>query len=228
VGWIDAAAPGAGFGRGILETAEPDGAPIPAPTARALAVPFDLPHLALNPLTVRLFNAAYWRRVPRAGRTRLLPAATFLWPLDRLRNWNRVYGRRGFIQFQCVLPHASARDGLRALLQAAAGRASPLAVLKRMGEGRAGMLSFPRAGCTLALDFPRAPGIEMLHARLVAVTLDHGGRTYLAKDSLLDPLSFRRMYPELPEFQSILHRIDPDARFTSDMAQRLRLRETSP
>lgn len=226
VGWIDAAARGAALGRGILETAEPE--PVLLPDSdRALRVPIDFPEFALNPLSVRAFNALYWRRVKPAGRERQVHFRKFLYPLDAIHEWNRIYGERGFHQFQCVVPFAEGERALRKLLEviAVTGRASFLAVLKRMGEGRAGYLSFPRPGYTLALDFPAAPGIDTLYARLTAIVLDYGGRVYLAKDALLDAGHFRRMYPEFAAFREVVREVDPEAAIQSDMARRLRLRE---
>jgi decaprenylphospho-beta-D-ribofuranose 2-oxidase len=231
VGWIDGIARGGALGRGILEEAEPEpAAELPKLRSRAIGMPVDLPGFALNPMAVALFNAAYYRRVPAAGRERLTPYARFLYPLDSIRQWNRIYGRGGFYQFQCVLPDASAPQGLRRMLEeiSAAGRASFLAVLKTLGgEGR-GYLSFPVRGYTLALDFPRRPGVEELMARLERLTLEHGGRIYLAKDAVLSPEGFRRMYPRLPEYQAVLDRIDPERRLNSDMARRLKIRERLP
>ena len=159
-----------------------------------------------------------------------MPYARFLYPLDSIGQWNRIYGRGGFYQFQCVLPDATAPLGLRRMLEeiSAAGRASFLAVLKTLGgEGR-GFLSFPMRGFTLALDFPRRPGVEDLLARLERLTLDHGGRIYLAKDAALSPEGFRRMYTRLPEFEAVLDRVDPERRLNSDMARRLKIRERAP
>src|SRR5690606_9954187 len=189
VGWIDALARGKRLGRGILELAEPaeSAAAPPARKARTRRVPRDLPGSVLDPAGIARFNEAYYRRVPAAGRERLVPYEKFLYPLDALHDWNRIYGRRGFYQFQCVLPDAEAAPGLRALLEtvSAARGASFLAVLKTLGgEGR-GHLSFPRRGYTLALDFPRGPGVDELMRRLERLTLDHGGRIYLAKDACL-------------------------------------------
>ena len=181
----------------------------------------------MNGATVGLFNAAYYRRVPESGRERLASYRRFLYPLDSIARWNHIYGRRGFYQFQCVLPEASAPRGLRRMLEdvANAGRASFLAVLKTLGADGKGFLSFPMRGFTLALDFPRRPGVEELLARLERLTLDHGGRVYLAKDAMLSPDGFRAMYSRLPEFQTVLDEVDPDRRLNSDMARRLRIRE---
>jgi decaprenylphospho-beta-D-ribofuranose 2-oxidase len=226
VGWIDGTATGAALGRGILETAELTGGPV-APPARAKTVPVDFPAFALNPLTVRAFNAAYFRRVPAQGRVRSVPLGQFLYPLDAIHGWNRIYGRRGFHQFQCVVPFIDGGLVLRDLLTviARSRQASFLAVLKRMGAGRSGFLSFPMPGFTLALDFPRGDGVEALYARLCAMVLEAGGRVYLAKDALLSAADFRLMYPEFDDFRAVLRDIDPAARMRSDMARRLRLHD---
>jgi decaprenylphospho-beta-D-ribofuranose 2-oxidase len=158
---------------------------------------------------------------------RAVHAARFLYPLDAIHGWNRIYGKRGFYQFQCVVPFAGGDAVLRNLLGviAASRQASFLAVLKRMGPGRAGFLSFPMAGYTLALDFPRAAGVEALYARLCAMTMEAGGRVYLGKDALLQPGDFRRMYPEFADYQAVLRDVDPGGRMQSGMARRLRLQE---
>jgi len=227
VGWIDALARGRHLGRGILETAEPadDGPPIGA--RRRPRMPLDAPGFALNPLTVAAFNRAYIGRVPAAGRERLLAVDRFFHPLDAIGDWNRVYGRRGFRQFQCVLPEASARDGLRRLLEtiATARAASFLAVIKTLGgEGR-GHLSFPMRGVTLALDFPRRAAVDDLLGRLERITRDGGGRVYLAKDACLSAQGFAAMYPRLDDFRAVLARVDPEARIQSDLARRLSIRD---
>ncbi len=230
VGWIDGCARGGALGRGILETAEASGGACRGAAPRAgMRVPFDFPALALNPTSIAAFNALYYRRAPAAGRLATVPYSTFFYPLDALRDWNRIYGRRGFHQFQNVVPFASGPKALRELLEviAASRRASFLAVLKRLGPAApdAGPLSFPQAGYTLALDFPAGPGIEALYAELVAITLRHGGRVYLAKDALLTAEAFRNMYPRWGEFRELLERVDPKRHLQSDMSRRLRLRE---
>jgi decaprenylphospho-beta-D-ribofuranose 2-oxidase len=226
VAWIDGTATGRHLGRGILETAEPGGATDrPAPPGRRITIPFDFPALALNPLSVRAFNALYYRRVPKGGRTDIVHVGKFLYPLDALLRWNRIYGRRGFYQFQCVLPFEGAAGALRDLLElvARSRRASFLSVLKRMGPGRAGYLSFPRPGLTLALDFPARDGMEAFYAKLVERVLAYEGRIYLAKDALLTGEAFARMYPEWPACRAVLERVDPEGRMQSDMRRRLGL-----
>ena len=169
------------------------------------------------------FNALYWRRVPKDGRERRLAYDRFLYPLDAIADWNRLYGRRGFHQFQALLPEPR---GVRALLEACAASraASFLAVLKTMGREGAGLLSFGGRGHTLALDFPAGRGIDELLGRLEHLVLDHGGRVYLAKDSRLSAASFAAMYPRLPEFREILVEVDPEGRMRSDLARRLDIR----
>ena len=234
VGWIDGTARGRSLGRGILETAEPATETLPVRPRRDLRVPFDFPGWALNPASIGLFNRLYFRNAPKAGRTRLLPAQKFFYPLDAIDGWNRIYGARGFHQFQNVVPFAGGAEALRALLEVVtqSRRASFLAVLKRLGPGRvppsrAGHLSFPQPGYTLALDFPAGPGIEDLYARLVGITLRHGGRVYLAKDALLGADAFRAMYPLWPDFRAVLERVDPQRRLQSDMSRRLGLRDAA-
>jgi decaprenylphospho-beta-D-ribofuranose 2-oxidase len=225
VGWIDGTARGGALGRGILEVAEPVAGDLAMPSARQAAVPVDFPGFALNPLSVAAFNAVYARRVPREGRTRTVHLAKFLYPLDAIHGWNRIYGKRGFYQFQCVVPYETGPAALRDLLEVigASRQGSFLAVLKRMGPGRAGYLSFPMAGYTLALDFPNNPGIEALYAQLCKITLDAGGRVYLGKDALLTPHMFRLMYPEFASYQRLLADIDPARHMQSAMARRLDL-----
>jgi len=227
VGWIDALATGASLGRGILETAEPaTGAGFSWREKRTHSAPFDFPGFTINSYSVKAFNALYLRRVPKQGRIRLKSYEEFFYPLDAISHWNRIYGGRGFHQFQCVVPYSNGAKAIRRLLEsiAASQAASPLTVLKRLGPGRAGCLSFPIEGYTLALDFPNRAGTETLYRALVNITLDYGGRIYLAKDALLSAEAIPRMYPELDRFRAIVDEIDPDARFQSDMSRRLNLR----
>jgi decaprenylphospho-beta-D-ribofuranose 2-oxidase len=227
VGWIDALARGGRMGRGVLETAEfaPAGSAVLS-AEKTRAVPLDFPTFALNPLSVRAFNALYYRRVPVSGRERVVPFRKFLYPLDAIHHWNRIYGKPGFYQFQCVIPDARARDALAALLSeiARGGSASFLAVLKTLGREGRGYLSFPMRGYTLALDFPRRAGTEDLIRRLEAITVANGGRVYLAKDALLSPEALRAMYPKIPQLEAVLARIDPQGKISSDMARRLALK----
>ncbi|MBL8807071.1 MAG: FAD-binding oxidoreductase [Rhodospirillales bacterium] len=224
VGWIDALASGRSLGRGIFETAEFVPGPA-APARKPLRIPFDLPGFALSAPGVRAFNAVYWRRVPKAGREGLRGLDTFFYPLDRLADWHRLYGRRGFYQFQSVVPDGAALRAVREMLEtvASAGNASFLAVLKTLGgEGR-GLLSFPMRGVTLALDIPRAAGAVELMARLERISREAGGRIYLAKDAAMSAATFAATYPGLPAFEAALARFDPQGRFASDQSRRLQI-----
>ena len=228
VGWIDALARGRNLGRGVVEAADP-ALPVAGERyaeARRRRLPFDLPSLALNPRSIAAFNGLYWRRVPTAGRSRRLAYDRFLYPLDAIADWNRMYGRRGFHQFQALLPQDTSREAVRDLLATCAQSraASFLAVLKTMGREGAGLLSFGGRGHTLALDFPAGAGIDDLLLHLERLVLDHGGLVYLAKDSRLTAAGFAAMYPRLPEFRRILEDVDPAGRMTSDLARRLAIR----
>ncbi len=232
VGWIDALASGASLGRGIVESADPglaqEGERYREPRRRS--VPFDFPAFVLNPLTIGAFNACHWRSVPKRGRERRVAYDRFLYPLDAINGWNRLYGRRGFHQFQCLLPEANSRNALRSILETCVGSraASFLGVLKTMGQEGTGLLSFGGRGHTLALDFPARPGIGDLLTRLERMVLDHGGRIYAAKDSHLSAANFAAMYPKLPEFRAILAEVDPERRMMSDLARRLDIRGGNP
>jgi decaprenylphospho-beta-D-ribofuranose 2-oxidase len=226
VGWIDATAKGAALGRGILEEAEIASHVPEIRLAPARSVPLDAPGFALSAPVVRAFNAAYFRRVPEAGRRIDRAMQDFFFPLDRIHDWNRLYGKKGFHQFQCVLPEADAGDILHGMLVkiAASGLASPLAVLKKMGAGRAGMLSFPMEGYTLAVDFRNRPATAPLLRELEKMTLAAGGRIYFAKDALARADSMAAMYDELDAWRGLVNAADPDRAFETDLVRRLGLR----
>lgn len=225
VGWIDGLASGRSLGRGILETADHIEDPQPLRRRWRAHMPVDLPELAFNSWSIGLFNQLYYHRIPARGRERRLDLAQFFYPLDAITDWNRMYGRRGFVQFQCVIPDAEARAALHALLSAisASGLASFLAVIKTLGRAGLGCLSFPAPGITLALDFPVRDNTPALLARLHGITADHGGRIYLAKDSCVPAELLPQMYPRLTQFRCVLGQVDPQRRMRSDMSNRLQL-----
>lgn len=227
VGWIDAMARGRSLGRGIMEAADDSQGATDAPMGKRTRMPTEMPGFAMNRLSIGLFNALYYHRLPfGGGRERQVPMTQFLYPLDSIEDWNLLYGKRGFYQFQCVLPEAESAVGMRKLMEAIseAGTGSFLAVLKSMGKWGRGHLSFPMPGFTLALDFPAKPGVTELLARLERITLDHGGRIYLAKDGAMSAESFAQMYPRLDDFRAVLDRIDPNRVMDSDMSRRLKIR----
>ncbi|HDR29347.1 D-arabinono-1,4-lactone oxidase, partial [Rhodovulum sp.] len=229
VGWVDATARRKRLGRGILEEGELLDGSRPGPVRRAKAVPLDAPGLLLSWPVIRLFNRWRLSRIPDSGRKRIRALDEFFFPLDALEDWNRLYGKRGFHQFQCVVPQDAA-PALREILAAIAksGIASPLAVLKRMGPGRAGHLSFPMAGYTLAVDLPaRKTRAAPLYARLEDMVQAAGGRLYLAKDALARPGTIAAMYPELDDWRAEIARADPEGHMTTDLMRRLKLRSAA-
>ena len=226
VGWIDGTATGSALGRGILEEAELSGGPDKVRGLPAVPVPINLPGFALSAPTVKSFNALYWRKVPAKGRTHVMPIAAHVFPLDKLHDWYKLYGKRGFHQFQCVVPLENA-SVLKEIVQkiARSGLASPLAVIKRMGAGRAGMLSFPREGYTLAIDFPARDKAANLIVELEAMTVEAGGRLYLGKDALATGDQIKAMYPEWEAWAAEADKADPEGVLITDIVRRLQLRE---
>lgn len=229
VGWIDCLSSGPALGRGYLTKgrwAEPHEAPAepPAPKRR-ITVPFDLPAFLLNPLTVRVFNQLLWSSHLDQVRTGIRHPESFFYPLDMIRAWNRLYGRAGFTQYQCVLPD----DGLGAAPRArrflelltGLGGASFLCVIKDCGEEGEGLLSFPRPGISIALDIPHRAGTQELVDRLNELVIAEGGRIYLTKDAFTRPEHFRAMEPRLPEFERIRRLWDPEGRLASRQSRRI-------
>ena len=212
VAWVDCLGRGKQLGRGLLHRA--NHAPADGGGARGrsprLTVPFTPPISLVNGASLRILNTAYYHR-QRAHRGSLEHFQSFFYPLDGILHWNRLYGPRGLYQYQCVVPLAVGRDATAALLQAIArsGLGSFLAVLKLFGGlNSSGMLSFPREGITLALDFPnRGERLERLFRELDAIVVEAGGRLYPAKDGRMPGSLFRSGYPRWAEFSRY---IDPN------------------
>ncbi|HEX2737030.1 MAG TPA: FAD-binding oxidoreductase [Acidimicrobiia bacterium] len=235
VAWIDCTAQGAALGRGVLTRG--DHAPIEAlseqqrehalrfdPRTRITAPPW-VPNGMLNRLTVRAFNEMWFRKAPRLQRGHLESIAAFFHPLDGVDGWNRLYGSRGFLQYQFVVPDTEDATLRRAVEKLSGAQcASFLAVLKRFGPGNPGALSFPIPGWTLALDIPTtARGLAPLLDELDGMVAEAGGRVYLAKDSRLRPDLLATMYPEVDRFRELRARIDPSNVLQSDLSRRLGL-----
>ena len=234
VAWIDCLATGRDLGRSLVMLGEhapraalPAAAaadPFRTPARRRLSVPVDFPAFALNGPAVRAFNALYYRAGARRSGERLVDWDSYFYPLDAILGWNRIYGRKGFAQFQCVLPPARAQAGLAALIAETArtGTGSFLAVLKRFGPQHSAF-SFPMEGWTLALDFPVTPRSLALLERLDRIALDHGGRFYLAKDSRMRAATLRASDARVEGFRAHRDGQGLSARFRSAQAERLAL-----
>jgi FAD/FMN-containing dehydrogenase len=227
LGWIDCLSQGKALGRGILMSgrfAEPGEAP-PRPPApmRRLAVPFVLPSWVVGPWSVRAFNAAwYHRHVPRVRRALVSPE-WFFYPLDFIAHWNRMYGPRGFTQYQCVVPDSAGHGAARRFLEllTARGGASFLCVIKDCGPEGLGLLSFPKRGISIALDIAIDDRTQSLVDTLNELVIAEGGRIYLAKDALTRPEHFAKMEPRLPEWTRIRRQWDPAGRLRSAQSVRV-------
>jgi FAD/FMN-containing dehydrogenase len=222
VAWLDCLPRRGGATRGVFFAANHDDAAGPAPAKGARRFPIEPPFSLVNGVTLRAFNALYFHAPRGDGKSATRVAwDPFFYPLDGLHDWNRMYGPRGFFQYQCGVPEgAPGRAALATMLDAisASGQGSFLAVLKRFGAmPAAGMMSFPRPGYTLALDFPNrgAATLRLLEA-LDAVAMDAGGRVYPAKDSRMSTASFRAFYPEWEAFSRYV-----DPRFSSSFWRRV-------
>ena len=226
VGWIDALTAGRNMGRGVLEIARPSATGVANTPGTQLRVPLEFPQWVLNRHSVGLFNSAYFHRIPANGRRRSAHVNAFLYPLDALLDWNRLYGTQGVYQFQCVVPFETGRQACIALMEETikSKSASFLAVIKSMTTPGHGLLSFAQPGFSLALDFPRRGSTLALMHRLHDITRRYGGRVYLAKDACLTAEQFAAMYPKAAKLKAVLQRIDPNAVIQSDMARRLGLR----
>lgn len=232
VAWIDALAKGDKLGSGVLTLGNAAGikelpeslqkTPLKIHTSQKVSVPFNLPDFALNGLTVRLLNKVI-STVQNTSKS-FAHYEKFFFPLDSINNWNRGYGKRGFIQYQFVIPIENGRENLVKILRciSESGCIPFLNVFKKMGKGQ-GILSFPFEGYTLAIDFPMTSRLAVFIRQLDQEVLKAGGRIYLGKDAMLDKETFRMMYPQYREWMQIKSKYDPGQVFTSDISRRLGL-----
>lgn len=237
VAWVDVGATGRSLGRAVLD--QGDFATLddldagdrrrahplayrPARSAPSLPV---APNALLNRATMAAFNELWYRKAPRRRRGHLSSIDSFWYPLDAVDSWPRLYGRRGFLQWQCLVPFG-AEATLRRIVEDVAGHPAPsvVSVLKYFGEANPGPLSFPGPGWTFTIDVPTdVGGLAGLLDRLDRRVLDVGGRLYLAKDSRMRPEHLPLMYPRLDEWRQVRAELDPDRRLVSDLARRLGL-----
>jgi hypothetical protein len=183
-------------------------------------VPFDLPSWILNRYSVKAFNELYYRKQIKKHVSKAVHYRPFFYPLDAVSNWNRIYGRNGFLQFQCVVPKVTQREVIPEMLSTIvhSGQASFLAVLKEFGALTSpGLMSFPQEGATLALDFAhRGSSTLELMKRLEALTDEAGGRMYSAKDATMTGVMYRKHYPQWERFSQSI-----DPRFGSGFWNRM-------
>jgi decaprenylphospho-beta-D-ribofuranose 2-oxidase len=235
VAWIDALAKGKKLGSGVLTLgnaakledlpAKLKADPLKLHSAGKLAVPIFLPSFFLNGLSVRMLNRviAFVQNSPKE----FVHYDKFFFPLDAINNWNKGYGKRGFIQYQFVIPEENGKKNLVEILEmiAASGCTPFLNVFKKMGDGQ-GILSFPFKGYTLAIDFPVTKELFSFTPRLDEKVLQAGGRLYLGKDALLEEKMFKDMYPQHTEWQAIKQKYDPSGKFSSNISRRLGLTQS--
>ena len=233
VAWVDTMATKGSLGRSVLSTGDHatredvkvKGDPLGYEPSQRLTAPGFVPSGVLNKWSVRAFNEAWFRKAPRKAKRGTESITHFFPPLDGVAEWNRIYGRNGFIQYQVVVPDAHAST-VPWMIETFASRQVPvfLAVLKRLGAENGGMLSFPSAGWTLAVDIPAGvEGVAGILDEMDERVVDEGGRIYLAKDSRMNPRHLASMYPRLNEFRSVRDEVDPSRRFVSNLSQRLGL-----
>ena len=234
VAWIDCLASGNALGRSILMfgnhakldelPAKQHIDPLQIKSKSRFRVSFDLPAGLLNRYTIAAFNQLYYAKLRSPQVKSIVDYDSFFYPLDFLWDWNRLYGKRGFVQYQCVLPPEVSRESLIEILQLCyrEGWGSFLAVLKRFGP-QEGLLSFPMPGYTLTLDMPVKQGLWDFLNRLDLLVIQYGGRVYLAKDARLSADLFRVMYPNYPQWLEIKSKVDPKNRFSSALSQRLKI-----
>lgn len=225
VAWIDCLASGKSLGKSVVmigEHSETGG--LTVARGPALPMPKLFPSALLNSFSIAAFNRLYFGAASH-GKTADIPFFDYFYPLDKITDWNRMYGRSGLLQYQFVVPSTEGTNGLRRILEriAGSGRASFLAVLKQFGERNDNLLSFPMGGYTLALDFKRTSDtIGLLH-ELDEMVIDLGGRTYLTKDAVMKESAFKRMYPDWQRFESVRERYGAIGRFASAQSQRIGL-----
>jgi FAD/FMN-containing dehydrogenase len=234
VAWIDCLARGPALGRSLvycgehatrrdIEGVAPARHLFPSARSGRLSVPFDPPPFVLNRASVTAFNALYYRwGAAKSHEPILLAWEPFFFPLDGIRDWNRIYGRRGFVQHQCVIPTAAAEPALAEILERISrrGEASFLAVLKSLSAG-AGLLSFPIPGLTLALDFPLTTGTFEFLDEIDQLVAAAGGRVYLAKDARQSRQTFERGYPSLSAFRDVRRAVKAEGHMVSHLSRRL-------
>ena len=225
VAWIDCLAKGQRLGRSILmlgEHAESGG--LELGLKDPISVPFNTPSALLNSVTMKIFNGAYWHKA-KHNQTQMVPLMPFFYPLDAIGSWNKLYGKVGFLQYQCVIPKGDGIVNMRKLLIeiAESGDGSFLAVLKQFGKANDNFLSFPIEGFTLSLDFKLTKSTIKTLQRFDDLVVGMGGRVYLTKDAVMQEATFKLTYPKWEAFESVREKYGAIGKFSSAQSKRLGL-----
>jgi FAD/FMN-containing dehydrogenase len=229
VAWIDCLKTGSSFGRSILMLGEhaskEEVSDLSIKRKFKFSVPFNFPSYTLNSTTIGLFNAFFYHKNIKKTSDTLVDYRSFFYPLDSIESWNRIYGKRGFIQYQFVVPKLVGRKGIEDILNRISkkGIGSFLAVLKSFGPGTVPM-SFPINGYTLALDMPLVKGLFTFLDELDKIVSDFGGRIYLSKDARMDSEIFYKTYPNSYDFSQFVATLDPKSKFLSSLSRRLKIK----
>lgn len=234
VAWIDCLSTGKSLGRSVLMRGDHAklrdldaevNSPLAIPKKMNVKMPVHAPSIALNYWSISAFNNLYY--ATNKNEQKLTDLTSFFHPLDAIGDWNKMYGKKGFVQYQAVFPKGNKpKEGIRKLIErlSNAKRSSFLAVLKSCGPANDGLLTFPMEGYTLALDIPiKDDGLFDFLKKLDELVLSYGGRVYLAKDATIDSKTFQHMYPNWERFLNVKQQLDPTGRFSSSMSRRLGL-----
>ena len=225
VAWIDCIKSGRSLGRSVLLLGEhSERGDLDISLKKPISVPIHAPVSLLNKMSIRALNSTYYARAMK-NRTKDVSLASFFYPLDAIGNWNKLYGKQGFIQYQFVLPNEGGLSNMRNILTeiTKSGSGSFLAVLKKFGPANKNLLSFPIAGYTLALDFKATSSNISLIQRLDEIVKDSGGRVYLTKDAVMKESTFKATYPKWQEFESVRQKYGALGKFASSQSKRLGL-----
>jgi len=234
VAWIDCVAKGKKLGRGILLLGEHASVsdlknknqiikPLILKKKPMLNVPFFFPNFVLNKMSINIFNFLYYNKAVKGVTDSIIDYNTFFYPLDAVDNWNRIYGKRGFTQYQFAVPKSTGTKGVREIVQKISdnGMGSFLAVLKTFGPANENYVSFPMEGYTLALDFPIKKKLFPFFDELDKLVEGSGGRLYTTKDVRMNGAFFKKGYPFLSKFNSIRKKFKADKTFKSLQSERL-------
>lgn len=225
VAWIDCLSKGKSLGRSVLMLGDhADQGDLDIDLKQKISIPITTPSVFLNSASIKAFNNIYWLR-SKHNQNQKISLAPYFYPLDKVGSWNKLYGKKGFLQFQCVLPKKHGVRNMRKLLTeiSKTREGSFLAVLKQFGPANDNLLSFPAEGYTLALDFKLSSSTLNTFTRLEEIVLDMGGRLYLAKDAVMQEKTFKASYPNWKKFEAVREKYGAIGKFSSSQSKRLGL-----